>query len=302
MTIALPAALFAASPAGAHHAFDAPAVAASCYTLQSYGNASYVQRSGAGYRATGTAASAEHFRAMPTGLGRHLLVDSTNATVTGGPGDVVRSTAAGSRGSDWRVMDSSRGSVVIDSPNVDGAIGLVGESGRLGLVDADTAGYDARFRAAPVATCSAAPEVETNVTGPQSKGATAFATTRGFLDTHVHLMAFEFLGGRAHCGKPWDNARRHRRAQGLSRPRAQRRGSGPGELPQQGIAGRHARYRRLADVQGLASSALAHPRADLLQVDRAGLARRSAHDGQPARGQRGRSATSIRSRRTPATT
>ena len=250
MTIALPVALFAAvSPAGAHHVFDTPAIAASCYTLQSYGNASYVERSGAGYRATGTAASAEHFRAVPTGLGRHLLVDSTGATVTGGPGEVVRSTAAGSRGSDWRVMDSSRGSVVIDSPNVDGAIGLVGESGRLGLVDADTAGYDARFRAAPVATCSAAPEVETNVTGPQSKGATAFATTRGFLDTHIHLMAFEFLGGRAHCGKPWDNARHHAGAQRLPRPRPNGAGAVP-ETSSKGRAGRHPRHRRLADLQG----------------------------------------------------
>jgi microsomal dipeptidase-like Zn-dependent dipeptidase len=26
---------------------------------------------------------------------------------------------------------------------------------------------------------------------------------RGFLDAHVHVTAFEFLGGRFHCGRPW---------------------------------------------------------------------------------------------------
>ena len=26
---------------------------------------------------------------------------------------------------------------------------------------------------------------------------------RGFLDAHTHIGAFEFLGGRFHCGRPW---------------------------------------------------------------------------------------------------
>jgi hypothetical protein len=29
------------------------------------------------------------------------------------------------------------------------------------------------------------------------------AEVRGTVDGHMHLMAFEFLGGRAHCGRPW---------------------------------------------------------------------------------------------------
>ncbi len=27
---------------------------------------------------------------------------------------------------------------------------------------------------------------------------------RGYVDAHTHGMAYEFLGGEAHCGKPWD--------------------------------------------------------------------------------------------------
>src|SRR3712207_8786269 len=30
-----------------------------------------------------------------------------------------------------------------------------------------------------------------------------FGAVRGLLDAHMHMMAFEFLGGRIHCGRPW---------------------------------------------------------------------------------------------------
>src|SRR4051794_25848332 len=56
----------------------------------------------------------------------------------------------------------------------------------------------------PADGCAIYPEVATNVVGDPSTGVTPFAETRGFLDAHMHMMAFEFLGGRAHCGKPWD--------------------------------------------------------------------------------------------------
>ena len=39
--------------------------------------------------------------------------------------------------------------------------------------------------------------------GPQSRGASSFEEVRGFLDSHLHITAFEFLGGRVHCGRPW---------------------------------------------------------------------------------------------------
>ena len=45
------------------------------------------------------------------------------------------------------------------------------------------------------------------------------ARTSGLIDAHMHMMAFEFLGGDAHCGRPWAPLRRHRRAGRLPRPR-----------------------------------------------------------------------------------
>ena len=39
--------------------------------------------------------------------------------------------------------------------------------------------------------------------GTAAKGARPSARVRGFVDTHTHVSAFQFLGGRFHCGKPW---------------------------------------------------------------------------------------------------
>jgi hypothetical protein len=51
--------------------------------------------------------------------------------------------------------------------------------------------------------CTPYPEVQTNVVGGPTAGVSPFQEVRGYVDPHVHGMAFEFLGGDAHCGKPW---------------------------------------------------------------------------------------------------
>jgi hypothetical protein len=51
--------------------------------------------------------------------------------------------------------------------------------------------------------CAAFPEAEVNVTGDPHAGITPFQEVRGYVDAHTHGMAFEFLGGRVHCGRPW---------------------------------------------------------------------------------------------------
>ena len=53
-------------------------------------------------------------------------------------------------------------------------------------------------RAAPVY-----PEVETSATGTPVHERHAVGRGAGIIDLHLHMMAFEFLGGRAHCGRPW---------------------------------------------------------------------------------------------------
>ena len=51
--------------------------------------------------------------------------------------------------------------------------------------------------------CAAFPEITTNVSGDPFSGVSSIQEVRGFIDAHTHGMAFEFLGGDVHCGRPW---------------------------------------------------------------------------------------------------
>ena len=114
------------------------------------------------------------------------------------------------------------------------------------------------------------------------------ARCSGLLDAHMHMMAFEFLGGRAHCGKPWDRYGVAVRAGRLPRPlaatararcsRTRSRTATPRACTTRS-AGRRSRTGRRA-------TSLTHEQT-LLQVARARLARRAAGVREPARRQRG---------------
>jgi hypothetical protein len=51
--------------------------------------------------------------------------------------------------------------------------------------------------------CAVFPEIGTNVVGKPIGGTTPYEEVRGYIDGHTHGMAFEFLGGDVHCGRPW---------------------------------------------------------------------------------------------------
>ena len=75
----------------------------------------------------------------------------------------------------------------------------VGEGGLLQTTD----GEGSLFTFEKAGGCATFPEAELNVSGTPSKGIAPVSQVRGLLDAHIHMMAFEFLGGKAHCGKPW---------------------------------------------------------------------------------------------------
>lgn len=77
----------------------------------------------------------------------------------------------------------------------------VGDGGALTL--AETADGNAQFGFDLTEGCAAFPEVDINIDGPIAHGDTFYEEVSGFLDAHVHMMAFEFVGGRARCGRPW---------------------------------------------------------------------------------------------------
>src|SRR3546814_8757180 len=76
---------------------------------------------------------------------------------------------------------------------------MTGADGELVLSDVGPA--PVRFMAAT--GCADYPEVELNVSGPHLSGPTPNGEVQGFVDTHLHVTAHEFLGGRVHCGRPW---------------------------------------------------------------------------------------------------
>src|SRR6185503_19987875 len=70
-----------------------------------------------------------------------------------------------------------------------------------GVTRTPKAGGQARGLAGKGTGCAVYPEVEVNAAGaPRTSRPLEDAT--GLVDAHIHMMAFEVLGGMAHCGRP----------------------------------------------------------------------------------------------------
>ena len=59
------------------------------------------------------------------------------------------------------------------------------------------------FRLLRASGCVPYPEAGIDISGRPHAGVTTYQEVRGYVDAHTHGMAFEFLGGEAHCGRPW---------------------------------------------------------------------------------------------------
>ena len=174
------------------------------------------------YRATaGAAGAAEPFRMQATALGRYLFygaerdfmgagspspqpVPGLPLPVPGLPvataaadGNPVRSAAAPSPSADWRVDPAGDGFTI----GLGGEVVSVDDGGALVIRGAGS--ERTRFAFAARGGCQAFPEIALGVSGDPSRGSSAWGEVRGLIDGHMHMMAFEFLGGRIHCGRPW---------------------------------------------------------------------------------------------------
>ncbi len=152
---------------------DRYAMAGGCYTLT----------------ASGATFGPYYFKA--TRLGGYLLHTPTGELSA--PGLTVTSAARPSAASDWTAtqvpggfrFDLGAGKVLTVS------------GGRL------VRGAGTTFALRTASGCPSYPEAEVNVTGDPFAGETTYQEVRGFVDAHTHGMAFEFLGGSVHCGRPW---------------------------------------------------------------------------------------------------
>ncbi|MGZ6745340.1 MAG: hypothetical protein ACXVD0_05485 [Nocardioides sp.] len=118
----------------------------------------------------------------PTKLGTYLLYDAHRRFVTaaGGKAD------APSPDTEWTARPAGDGLRLTSGSTV------LKQGGRTTFVPTRTSG------------CTAYPEAQIGITGDPVAGTTPFQEVRGYVDAHTHGMAFEFLGGDVHCGKPWD--------------------------------------------------------------------------------------------------
>ena len=123
----------------------------------------------------------------------------SEANRAAGRGASVIADAEPSDLADWKVDEAGGGGFAITLPET-GQTLVTQENGTLGLVDGEA---KSPFTFEATEGCSTFPEIEVNVDGPIVGGKSSFQEVRGYVDSHLHMMAFEFLGGRARCGRPW---------------------------------------------------------------------------------------------------
>ncbi len=176
------------------------AMAGGCYGLKSVRTGRWVRRDGDGFRAAAgryTGSLPLHFQA--TDLGRYLLFGDRSDFVAQhrgplGTTNAVESASSPSSRADWRVSRSGDSYLF----RLGGRYLGVGTGGRLVM-----SSRHEPFRMHTTTGCARWPEVTTNVSGRPFKGISPIQEVRGTIDAHTHGMAFEFLGGDVHCGRPW---------------------------------------------------------------------------------------------------
>ena len=196
--LALPSASSAQSAAPTAGPDARYALAGGCFSLRSSSAGRAVVKSAGGYAASSPqTAGAEPFFLKATALGSYMLYGRARDYLARDSAGKVAPAADSGPNANWTVTvqgNSFRLALGNRVLSVDGA-------GRLVLTGAP--GPGSQFSMEKASGCAPFPEIEVGVTGAPSKGSTAYTETAGFVDAHMHGMAFEFLGGRAHCGKPW---------------------------------------------------------------------------------------------------
>jgi len=141
---------------------------------------------------------AERFRLQATALGRYLLFDRAgrHATANNDDGTVTAQEQATER-SDWEVTGTTDAFTLTTT----GGRLTTGDGGRLRAAGDQTATTTWQFL--PAEGCATFPEAELNVEGEPRRGVAEHTEVRGLFDAHLHMAAYEFLGGRLHCGRPW---------------------------------------------------------------------------------------------------
>jgi microsomal dipeptidase-like Zn-dependent dipeptidase len=169
-----------------------------CFGLRAAARDRFAVKEGSGYRASAaTPAGGERFYLKATRLGSYLLYDRDRELLAVDALGRVAPARRASPAADWDVRGSRASGFTLANRKVKRSL-AVNRRGRLML-----AGDAGVFSFRLTTGCRPYPEIEVNASGPRRKGTSPDGTVSGLVDAHMHHMAFEFLGGRAHCGRPW---------------------------------------------------------------------------------------------------
>jgi hypothetical protein len=130
----------------------------------------------------------------PTTLGRYLLYSTARTYLGGATANAAYAATSGST-SNWVVTMPRRGQFKFGIPGQ----GYLSDAGGRARMTSTGTLLRLRLRTG----CTSFPEVATNVSGRPFSGVSPIQEVRGFIDAHTHGMAYEFLGGDVHCGRPW---------------------------------------------------------------------------------------------------
>ncbi len=157
------------------------AMANGCYAVQNLRTKRWLDTTGTpSFRGTSKSAATPLFF-KPTDLGRYLLWSPAH-TMLRANGATLSTTPTPGPTAVWTATQVRSGVFKLIQ----------------GKASLDPVGLQTTTR------CSSFPEASVNVTGRPTGGVSRQQEVRGYIDAHTHGMAFEFLGGMVHCGKPWD--------------------------------------------------------------------------------------------------
>lgn len=173
-------------------------MAGGCYTLRTVRGA-YVRGSGDDLvLSRGKRRTAARYTFKATRLGAYLIYGTGGVFLAGDSGEAVNDSEP-SRTSDWTARRAGKKGKRYTF-TLRGGRSLSALKGR--LVTADKAKPFVLERVTGKG-CARFPESQVNIKGKPHAGVSDFQEVRGFVDAHTHGMAFEFLGGNVHCGRPW---------------------------------------------------------------------------------------------------
>ncbi len=162
-----------------------------CYTM-STGTGMFVTRAGNALKLAGSARQAARFTFKPSDLGIYLLFGTDGKFAAGSDGAGM--DAGPSPDAEWTVRKVGKGfTFTLPGGRV---LSSRGSSLTIG-------GRATRFTLAGATGCRNYPEAQIEISGDPHAGVSPFQEVRGYVDGHTHGMAFEFLGGEVHCGRPW---------------------------------------------------------------------------------------------------